>query len=81
MADALPFEPKDLNKINTNLLIGVLAQQQILFDILFQHFGFSRDQMLLAIQEKENAIVNHLYTLYGLTPDILMPDKDEPPTT
>jgi hypothetical protein len=76
--ESFPFDAKDLNRINTNLIIGILAQQQVLFDVLFQHFGISRDQMLLEIQEKEKSIVSHLYTLYGMTPDVLLPDKDQP---
>jgi hypothetical protein len=76
MAETLPFNREDLNKINTNLLVSILAQQQVLFDVLFQDHAVSRDQMLKEIAEKHRGIVEYLYTQFGMTPDVLLPPKD-----
>jgi len=35
MEEGLPFNRKDLDTINTNLLVSLIAQQQALFEILF----------------------------------------------
>jgi hypothetical protein len=77
MAEGLPFDKKDLDKIILSLLVNVSAQQHVLFDLLSPQAGLSRDQLQAAIDEKTMSILDHLYTQYGMTPDILLPDKDE----
>lgn len=74
--DGLPFDRKDLDKINTNLLISLVAQQQALFEALLEHYPLPRvqERMLELYPVKLQAALSHLYTQYGVTPDVLLPD-------
>ncbi len=77
--EGLPFDKKDLDKINTNLLISLVAQQQALFEALLEHYQLPEVQarMLELYPVKMQAALGHLYTQYGVTPDVLMPDDDK----
>jgi len=78
MEQGLHFDKKDLHTINTNLLVSLIAQQQALFEILFDHVGLpqeGRDERIDGLYRKRVEIaLGHLYTQYGLTPDVLLPD-------
>lgn len=81
MAEGLPFDRKDLDKINANTLISLVAQQQALFAALVLHLKldvvqFEKEAERL-YQEKTTSVLSHLYTQFGMTPDVLLPEKDD----
>jgi hypothetical protein len=80
MEQEVSFDSKNLPRINTSLLISLIAQQQALSDLLIQHLGLPKDQTQAEIAakaaEKMQSILGHLYTQFGMTPDILNPEKD-----
>lgn len=78
----LPFDPKNLDKINANTLISLVAQTQAMFVALVLQLKldvsrFEADAERL-YPEKFSEILSHLYTQFGLTPDVLLPEKDDP---
>lgn len=77
MEQGLPFEPKDLNKLNADLLIGLFVQHQALFDVLIEHLGLSYPDYLKKMVEKEQDLLSRLYAQYGSTPDLSDPGKTD----
>ena len=77
MEQGLPFDRNDLDKINTNLLVSLISQQQALFEILFDHLGLKKEDVenraKVIYPEKTKENLAHLYTQYGMTPDVLLP--------
>ena len=81
MANGLPFDKKDLDKINATTLVSLVAQTQAMFVALVLQLKldagrFEADAERL-YPEKFLAVLNHLYTQFGMTPDVLLPEKDD----
>ena len=77
---SLPFDGKELNRVNTQILLMIHSFQHAAVDVIIDHLSFpqsEKDQMLIELnslaQKKMDTLIAFLYTQFGLTPDILKP--------
>jgi len=78
--EGLPFDRKSLDIVNANLLISVSAMQSVCLEILRKHLEIPDLEMKKEIEtlynQKKSDILSHLYTQYGMTPDVLLRPDD-----
>lgn len=72
----LPFDRNDLAKINTNMLMMVIANQHAMFDVISSHLNIPQEQLInefnALVPKKTEAVLALLYRQFGMTPDVLL---------
>lgn len=71
----MPFDRRDLDKVNASMLVTVIANQHAMFDIITSHLDIPQEQLFKEFNDllplKIQAVLDQLYKQHGMTPDVL----------